>query len=134
MPRAADSQPRVDVVPHETAGPRGPRVMLLWFQDCPNHDAARVMLRELLTELAPGTTIEDIDATEPTVAERHRFPGSPTIRVDGHDVDLSYQDPGDYTPRCRLYWTADGLRGVPERAWIEAAIRASLDRPEHPLA
>jgi hypothetical protein len=99
---------------------------LLWFQDCPNHPAARVMLDELLGALAPGTAVADIDATEPAVAQRHRFPGSPTIRVEGRDVDPSYQDPGDYTPRCRLYRTADGLRGLPDRAWVETALRASL--------
>ena len=75
----------------------GPRVELLWFQDCPNYGAVRAMLGDLLTELAPTTTVEDIDATDPAVAERHEFPGSPTIRVDGRDVDPSFQDPGDYT-------------------------------------
>jgi len=107
---------------------RKPRVELLWFGDCPNHSAARDMLRELIDRLAPGTAIDDIDATDPAVAERHRFPGSPTIRVDGRDVDPSFQDPGDYTPRCRLYWTADGLRGVPERTWVGEAIRAGVER------
>lgn len=107
----------------------GPLVELLWFQDCPNHPAARAMLRDVLDELAlPGTRIEDIDATDATVAERHRFPGSPTIRVNGRDVDASFQDPGDYSPRCRLYRTAEGLRGLPERRWVEAALRSSVDR------
>ena len=103
-----------------------PRVELLWFQDCPNHAAARTLIHELLTEFAPGATVDDIDATDPKVARRHRFPGSPTIRVDGQDVDPLFEDPGDYTPRCRLYRTSDGLRGLPERAWVEAAFRASL--------
>ena len=86
------------------------------------------MLREVLDELAPGTSIDDIDASKPTAALRHRFPGSPTIRIDGRDVDPSFQDPGDYTPRCRLYWTNEGLRRLPDRAWVETALRASLGR------
>lgn len=106
--------------------PPRPRVELLWFQDCLNHPAARVLLDDILGEFAPGTPVDEIDATEPTVAQRHRFPGSPTIRIDGRDVDPSYQDPGDYTPRCRRYRTADGLRGLPEQAWVEAAVRASV--------
>lgn len=109
-----------------TEQPR-PRVELLWFQDCPNHPAAKVMLDELLGELAPGTAVHEIDATDPAVAQRHRFPGSPTIRVDGRDVDPSFEDPGDYTPRCRLYRTFGGLGGLPERDWIEAALLESLD-------
>lgn len=106
----------------------GPQVDLLWFQDCPNHPAARGLLVELVGQLAPGTIVREIDATDPEIARRERFPGSPTIRVDGRDVDPSYRDPGDYTPRCRLYRTSGGLRGLPERAWIEDAILESLDR------
>ena len=101
-------------------------VELLWFGDCPHHEAARHLLSEVLADVAPGTPLRDLDATDPTVAARLRFPGSPTIRVDGRDVDPNYVDPGDYTPRCRLYRTTEGLRGVPERKWIENAIRSPL--------
>lgn len=99
------------------------RVELLWFADCANHPAARLMLEEVIADLAPGTPIIDVDATDPETAKRLRFPGSPTIRIDGHDVDPTYIDPEDYNPRCRLYRTTGGLRGLPERVWIEDALR-----------
>lgn len=100
------------------------RVELLWFADCANHKVVRDMLQAVLLELAPGTPIVELDATDPAVATALRFPGSPTVRIDGRDIDPSFIDPGDYTPRCRLYRTADGLRGVPPQAWVEDAIRA----------
>jgi hypothetical protein len=104
-------------------------VELLWFSDCPNHPAARALLEEVIAEVAPGTPIRDIDATDPATAASVRFPGSPTIRVNGRDVDPGYVDPGDYTPRCRLYRTRDGLRGLPERNWIaDALIEAAAER------
>ncbi len=53
------------------------------------------------------------------------FPGSPTIRVNGMDVDPGFRDEGDYTPRCRVFHTSAGISGVPERAWIEAAVRGA---------
>ena len=98
-------------------------VEFLWFADCPNHVKARSLLDEVLAARAPGTVVTDIDATDPAVAAAHRFPGSPTIRVDGRDVDPAFTDPGDYTPRCRLFRTECGLVGVPERRWIEDALR-----------
>jgi hypothetical protein len=98
-------------------------VELLWFAECPNYPAARRLLADVIAEVAPGTPIRDVDATDPAVADRLYFPGSPTIRVDGRDVDPAYVDPGDYTPRCRLYRTRQGLRGLPERRWIETALR-----------
>ena len=78
---------------------------------------------DVIAEIAPGTPIWDVDATDPDVAQEVRFPGSPTIRVDGRDVDPTFVDPGEYTLRCRVFWTTDGLRGVPAREWIEAALR-----------
>ncbi|MGH2384585.1 MAG: DF family (seleno)protein [Solirubrobacterales bacterium] len=102
-----------------------PRVELLWFAGCANHPAARRLLEQAIAEIRPGVSIIDLDATDPQAAGRLRFPGSPTIRVDGRDIDPSFVDPGDYTPRCRLYRTADGLRGLPERRWIEDALRAA---------
>jgi hypothetical protein len=110
------------------------RIEFLWFADCPNHEVARAILAEVVDERAPGTPIGDIDATDPLVAAAVRFPGSPTIRIDGRDVDPSYVDPGDYAPRCRLYRTDAGLRGVPERRWIEAALAASPPAASPPAA
>lgn len=99
------------------------RVELLWFRDCPNHDDARALLYAVIAEVAPGTPVEDIDASDPEVAVLRRFAGSPTIRVDGRDVEPGFMDPGDYTPRCRLYRTERGLKGLPDRNWIENALQ-----------
>ena len=107
------------------------RIEFLWFAGCPNHETARALLEQAIAAVAPGTHVEDIDATDPAVAEAHRFPGSPTIRIDGEDMDPNYVDPGDYTPRCRVFWTLDGLRGVPPREWIEGALAAPS--PQRPL-
>jgi len=99
------------------------RVEFLWFDGCPGHERARALLDEVIADIAPGTTVESINASDHAVAAAYHFPGSPTIRLDGRDIDPDFRDPGDYTPRCRLYRTPDGLRGVPPRAWIEAALR-----------
>ena len=98
-------------------------IELLWFAGCPNHVAARRLLRDVVAELSPASVIRDIDATDPGVAERLRFPGSPTIRVDGRDVEPGFQDGADHTPRCRLYRTDRGLAPIPPREWIEATLR-----------
>lgn len=103
-----------------------PTIELLWFQDCASHEAARDLLRGVVDQVAPGAHVDYIDATDPAVAVHHRFPGSPTIRIDGKDIDPAFVDPDDYTPRCRLYRTADGLRPIPERGWIEAALREAV--------
>ena len=98
------------------------RIELLWFDGCPNHERVRALLREVLAKRGVEAAIEEIDAGDPDIARRVRFAGSPTIRIDGVDVDPGYEDDGDYTVRCRLYVTSVGLRGTPEREWIESAV------------
>lgn len=105
------------------------KVQLLWFQDCPNHEAATALLRGVLDELGVSTTVELVEVPDLEAGKRWQFPGSPTIRIDGVDVEPGWESDGEFTPRCRLYATADGLRGVPERAWIVDAVRgAAADR------
>ena len=104
------------------------KVQLLWFQDCPNHEAATTMLREVLAEVGVSSAVELVEVPDLDAGRRWQFPGSPTIRIDGVDVEPGWQSDGEFTPRCRLYPTADGLRGVPERAWVMDAVRrASSD-------
>jgi hypothetical protein len=104
------------------------KVQLLSFDGCPGTAPARDLLAEVVAELAPGAPVEEVNASDPAVAARLRFPGSPTIRVDGVDVDPGFADPGEYTPRCRVYRTSAGLRPVPPREWIEAALRSAVSR------
>lgn len=98
----------------------------LWFDDCPNHEEALCLLRQVLDDKGMSVPIARINATDPEVAARIRFPGSPTIRVDGQDVEPGFVDPGDYTPRCRLYPTSSGLKGGPEAGWVEEALDRAL--------
>jgi hypothetical protein len=98
-------------------------VEFLWFAGCPNHEPTRALLDEVIASVAPGTPVLSIEAGDEAVANACRFPGSPTIRVDGRDIDPGFIDPGDYTPRCRLFLTEAGLRPTPPRAWIEDALR-----------
>ena len=58
-------------------------------------------------------------------AERERFLGSPTLRVNGKDVDPAAGGRTDFGLKCRLYPSADGLRGtVPDEFVVAALTRA----------
>jgi len=104
------------------------KITFLWFDDCANHSPARRLLQEVLEERGVNDRVEEVNATRQQVVEEYRFPGSPTIRIDGEDVEPGFVDPGDYTPRCRLYATASGFDGLPQRCWIEEAIDRAIAR------
>ncbi len=99
------------------------RIELLWFQGCPNHLDAEALLRDVLAEEGIEEPVIRIDVEDEETGKRLCFPGSPTIRIDGRDIEPDWAPCDECTPRCRLYATSDGLRGVPERQWITNAIR-----------
>ena len=97
-------------------------VEVLWFEGCANHEAAVAMLDEVIARSGREATVTEVYVPDEEAARRRRFPGSPTIRVDGHDIEPGYQDSGVYGLRCRIYRTATGYRGVPDRDWIVKAL------------
>jgi hypothetical protein len=102
------------------------RIALLWLADCPNHERAGAIVQEVLAAEGVRAVIERIEIPDEATGIAHCFPGSPTLRVNGVDVEPNWEPCEDCTPRCRVYMTPDGLRGIPERAWIVAAIRAAV--------
>jgi hypothetical protein len=62
----------------------------------------------------------------PEDAERERFLGSPTVRVNGRDVDPGAGERTDYGLKCRIYRsTEDGQSHVPPESWIRRALDAA---------
>ena len=55
-------------------------------------------------------------------AERERFLGSPTVRIDGQDVDPGAAQRSDFGLKCRLYRSDAGTSGLPPDAWFRAAL------------
>jgi len=55
-------------------------------------------------------------------AERLRFLGSPTVRVDGRDVEPGADRRTDFVLACRLYVTPDGCSGEPPERWLREAL------------
>jgi hypothetical protein len=102
----------------------GPHVELLWWSGCPSWKEAHRLVRDEMT--AAGLDPERLEVREirtDGAAEREKFPGSPTIRVDGRDI----QDPGDQPIglTCRVYRLRDGrVSALPDRA----DLRDALDR------
>lgn len=68
------------------------RVELLYTEDDPSYMAARQNLVEVLNEDAFETTIQMITVRSEADAAFLAFPGSPTIRIDGADIDPSTAD------------------------------------------
>jgi hypothetical protein len=103
-------------------------VEILSFAGCPNDRPARKAVERILAELGLDAEIQTVDVPDLETAQRLRFLGSPTVRVNGKDVDPDTDAHSDYTIGCRIFRTADGLGGQPDERWIRAALLEAAGR------
>lgn len=97
-------------------------VELLYFDDCPNYEALLPHLRQLLRAAGTHDEVQLHRIADEDAAQSQRFIGSPTVRIDGRDVEPGASDRRDFGMTCRLYATGDGLRGTPLDEWILNAL------------
>lgn len=98
------------------------KVELLFWEGCPSHPEAKALLEDVLAERGLEVSIEMREVFTHAEAVELAFPGSPTIRVDGHDVDpVGAQSPPALA--CRVYRLPDGRPSpVPSRQQLEEAM------------
>jgi hypothetical protein len=102
-------------------------VELLWWEGCPSHpDALRELRRVMVEEGLDPEEVELREVESDEHAVRERFPGSPTIRIDGQDVVAP--DEGErWSLTCRVYRSRDGaISPLPDSADVRSALRAAL--------
>jgi len=99
------------------------KIDVYFWEGCPSHPEALELLNAVLAEHGIATPVELHEVFTQEQAEELRFPGSPTIRVDGRDVDPEgAQDPAMLA--CRIYRLPDGRPSpVPSREQLEEALR-----------
>jgi hypothetical protein len=98
------------------------RIELLYLDGCPNHQPLHARLRELVSAHDLQATIVPVRVGSGAEARARRFLGSPSVRVDGVDVEPGAAQRTDYGMKCRLFFTPQGLRGMPDEAWMLAAL------------
>ncbi len=99
-----------------------PRVEILYFDGCPNHGPAPSLVERIAAELGVEPDIELVRVADADEARRLRFLGSPTVRVDGVDVEPAARKRGDFAFSCRVYRGEHGVSGEPDEGWIREAL------------
>ncbi len=104
------------------------QIEILARGDCPNRGMAITVVERVVDEMGIPADIKVIDVSSVAQAKRRRLLGSPTVRVDGHDVDPGPNPHDEYTTDDRVYRTERGLIGWPEPHWIRAAVLRAVGR------
>jgi hypothetical protein len=101
------------------------RVELLFWEGCPSHPKALADLRTAMTDLGldpNGIVVREV-RTE-SDARREHFAGSPTIRIDGVDIQRPVGEPVGLA--CRVYHRRDGrISPTPDPADVRDALAAA---------
>jgi len=95
-------------------------IEVFYVPGCPNHQPAIDSLKDVLRSATIEAPIQEIAVMDEAMASRLKFPGSPTIRIDGSDVESNHRE--SYGLACRLYSNGAGIpsREVLERAVVQA--------------
>lgn len=101
------------------------RIEFFYWEDCPSHPEALERLRQVMLEQGLVDQVDVVRIATAEDADRHRFPGSPTIRINGEDLQPEGAQ-GQAMLTCRTYHTEAGrLSPLPTATMIRRALQAA---------
>lgn len=106
-------------------------IQVLYCESCPSHEQALVDLHQVIGEEGLDAAVSTHRVESEADARRLHFVGSPTILVNGKDID---PPPADAPPAltCRAYRLEDGrISPLPSIETIRTALRTAAAPPEH---
>ncbi len=106
----------------------GPKIEFLFWEDCPSHPKAFELLQEVMAEVEVDSPIEKMEVLTDEDAARLSFPGSPTIRVDGVDIDAEGAAQMETALTCRVYVLENGrFSPLPSREMLRRALVRGIE-------
>jgi len=104
-------------------------VEILTCEGCPHAALTYQRVREALGADGLNAEINQILVATAQAAIDLRFIGSPTVRINGEDVEPASQARTDYGLMCRMYFEGESCAGLPSETLLQRALRSSQDHP-----
>jgi hypothetical protein len=105
-----------------------PVIEVLYVQDCPHYPGTLALVERVRAELDVDTELRTSLIVDQAAADQARFPGSPTVRVDGRDVEPGSEPATEYIVGCRLYRLEYRFAGQPEERWVRETLLEAAGR------
>jgi hypothetical protein len=99
------------------------KVEIFYFSGCPNHVPAVDRVREVLAQEGTPAELVEVEVKNADTAQQVGFLGSPSIRIDGQDIEPAARGARAFGMMCRTYIDGGRRAGVPPSDWIRAAMR-----------
>ena len=104
------------------------KVEILYFAGCPNRPPAVGRVLEALQQEGVFAEVVEVEVQDAATALVTGFFGSPTIRIDGRDVEPAARSAQAFGLTCRTYIDEGYRAGAPPIEWIRAAIREAREQ------
>ena len=98
-------------------------IQILYFDECPNHGPTLERVKEALRQEGLTAELVEVNVRDEATAQSVRFLGSPTIQIDGMDVEATARSSKDFGMMCRTYGDSGKRVGIPPIDLIRAALR-----------
>jgi len=98
-------------------------IEILYFRDCPNYLPAVANVRKALREERVSAEVRHVEVLDDAQAAATGFLGSPSVRVNGFDVEPTARSATTEGLCCRTYIGANGTKGAPDVDLIRESIR-----------
>jgi hypothetical protein len=99
------------------------KVELLWWEGCPSYPETLADLERVLREEGVDAEVELVEVESDEQARSQRFPGSPTVRLDGVDA-IAPAGGEPFSLTCRIYHLRDGrVSATPDPEDLREALR-----------
>lgn len=109
------------------------KIDFLFWKECPSHPTAWERLNEALGRMGLAAEIRRIEVKTDEEAAAQCFPGSPTIRINGKDIDPEGARVQRAGLSCRIYHDAGGrITPLPPLEWIEKALEQESRKGGNP--
>lgn len=99
------------------------KIEVMGFAGCPNYLPALRQVQATLENIGVQAAVELLQVNSDELATQTRFLGSPSIRVNGLDVEVAARHSPHFGVGCRTYVVLGKRQGLPPQQWIEDTIR-----------
>jgi len=102
-------------------------VEILYTDACPFWKETLRALKEVMKELNLDIAVRKTKIANEEEAKRYRFPGSPTVRINGVDIDPAAKETVGYIG-CRIYSYKGRTYEYPPREMIISAFKRLMKK------
>lgn len=103
------------------------RVEIFYVNGCPNRESTVKLVAEALQGLGIAGEVVELPVNDSASASALRFLGSPTVHINGVDVEPSARASDQFGLMCRTYPDGPRRAGVPAKHLIRQAFLELLE-------